>query len=206
MKLTHLIRGAALVALFATALPTPASAQFGLIKKQLKHKIIDAVVDSAASKVFGPAPDSAKGTTARGAATAARDPRASAAQGARAGAPSEGGPQFDDLAVEITPRSLDGLEKYLTELKAARQDPDAPTLPAHTGQNEDPLRIAQYSLMTQRVVAFCATSASSGKGGAALKALGLSSGMYKSYKPTEIAALRPRCARLTALIGEGDAQ
>ncbi len=199
MTITTAARGAALVALFAVALPAPASAQFGFIKKQLKNKIVNAVVDSAASKVFGPA-DSAGGKT----------PGTSAAAGAtratRTGAAAEG-PQFDEFVVEITPRSLDGLEQYLTDLKSGQQTGGAAArASAHASQKQEPSSIVQYSLMTQRVVAFCAAAASSGKGGAALGALAGANGLYKSYTPTEIAALRPRCARLTALMGEGDEQ
>ncbi len=187
MKMMTGIRSAALVALLAAALPAPAHAQFGFIKKQIKEKIVHTLIDSAVSKVAGGPLDSAR--TGAGPAAAATQARPSAAPK---------GPHFDDMVIEITPRSLDVLEKYLKMHKEqAASGRPAPQALAFTPDQ----KTVQFSLMTQRVVAFCSAAAPEGAAGAAMSAMAVANDLQGQYTPTEIATLRPRCHRLMSLLG-----
>ncbi len=202
MKTMTLARAAALVALLA-ALPAPASAQFGFIKKQLKQKIAHAVVDSALSRL-GESPldstdDGAGKAPAKGKAPGTSAAGSTSAPAGR-NAPAAAGPHFDDYVIEITPLSLDRLEKYLVALKT---DGNAEATGAKARATQtDPLGTVQLGLMTQRVMAFCAAAAPQGKGGAVVSALSASNGLYNAYKPSEMAVLRPRCGKLMPLIGD----
>ncbi len=242
MRIVRMARAAALVALFA-ALPAPASAQLGFIKKQLKQKIVQEVVDSALSKVAGQ-DDSAKAAPAAAAGaqdTTARPQGASAAAasgiggflkkrlgsklghaadtaqshgtgqpaGAEQAAPRAGtgkptaaaGPQFDEFVVEITPQSLGQLEKYLATQSAQRNEGEHQAGNIATAfARTDQLSTVRFSLMTQRVVAYCAAT-QPGETAAAMSMYGGGANeLQKSFTPAEIKVLRPRCPSLMALL------
>lgn len=236
MSLKIAARAAALVVILA-ALPAPASAQLGFIKKQLKQKIVHTVVDSALNRVAGPAADSSKAaapavpaestaaapsTSSRvggflkkklgkkilpaadsqgGAATQSSTARAAASPPSSASATGAAaqGVQFDALVVEITPQSLAQLEKFLTAQKAQRDKPEQPAGYAlGIGAGGDPTAIVRFSMMTQRVVAFCSATTDP-QTAAALSMYGSPNELSKSFEPSEIAVLRPRCPKLMSL-------
>ncbi len=244
MRIVTMARAAALVALFA-ALPAPASAQLGFIKKQLKQKIVQEVVDSALSKVAGQ-DDSTKAAPAAAAGaqdTTARPQGASAAAASGIGgflekrlgsklghaadtaqsrgteqpagtgqpAPAAGtgtgrptaaaGPQFDEFVVEITPQSLGQLEKYLATQSAQRNEGEHQAGNIATAfARTDQLSTVRFSLMTQRVVAYCAAT-QPGETAAAMSMYGGGADeLQKSFTPAEIKVLRPRCPSLMALL------
>lgn len=111
MRLRTVARYAICAGLLAGALPAPAAAQFGGLKRKLKEKIINAAADGAADKVFGP--DSSATST-----TAARGP--SAASRARGGATATG-PVFNENMLEITPDVLDRLLRAVAAEEAERK-------------------------------------------------------------------------------------
>ncbi len=121
MKTMTLLRYATLAALLASALPTPASAQFGGLRKKLKEKIINAAVDGAVNKVMGP--DSSASATTPGASRSGSGAPAGATR-ARKGAPPAG-PVFDAETLEITPDVLDRLEKALAAEIGGRKAAEA---------------------------------------------------------------------------------
>lgn len=172
MRLLTTAGSSALIALLIGIMPAPASAQLGFLKKQLKKKVVETVIDTALSKVAGQA-------------VAANQPTDSGAR-VTAGQSLAQAPKFDKYVVEITPQALDHLEKFLT-----------------TKQEKDPQTLVQMSLMTQRVVAFCAAAEPAGGGGAAVSALSTISGLYKAYTAAEMATLKPRCAKIAALFKSG---
>ncbi len=205
MKLLNAARGAALVALFALVAPAPASAQLGsFLKKQLKQKIVHAVVDSAVSKVMGQGEDSSSAATADGTGAPEAPAVPAAAGRALAGMLPKGSNPGGSM-VEITPPVLDKLEKFLAAQKA---DPAGAAKALQEGKTVGPggLTLVQYGMVTERVLFFCATANQSNRGSAALGALSAAAGGYNAYTPIEAAAIRPRCARITALFDAGDSQ
>ncbi len=205
MTLVNAARGAALVALFALVAPAPASAQLGgFLKKQLKNKIVHAVVDSAVSKVMSQSDDSTSATATAGKAAPETPALPAGARRALAGMLPQGSNPGGSM-VEITPPVLDKLEKFLAAQKA---DPEGAAKALREGKNVGPdgLTLVQYGLVTQRVLFFCATANQSNRGSTALGALSAAAGGYNAYTPTEAAAIRPRCARITALFDAGDSQ
>lgn len=94
MNTTHLLRRTALAVMVAAAIPAPASAQIGAIKKKMKEKISQALGADSGSK----------------AAPATGSPRAPAAALV-----------FDDNLLEITPALMDRLEKGLAAEQADRK-------------------------------------------------------------------------------------
>ena len=94
MNTTHLLRRTALAIVLAAAIPAPASAQIGAIKKKMKEKISQALGADSGSKA-APATGSA------------RAPAAALV--------------FGDNLLEITPALLDRLEKGLAAEQADRK-------------------------------------------------------------------------------------
>ena len=105
MNTTHLLRRTALVIVLAAAIPAPASAQIGAIKKKMREKISQALGADSGSKA-APATGSA------------RAPAAAAPGSARAPAATL---ICDDNLLEITPALLDRLEKGLAAEQADRK-------------------------------------------------------------------------------------
>lgn len=110
MKAITLLRYATLAALLAGALPAPAAAQFGSLKRKLKEKIIMTAVEKAVGK------DSSSASS--NPATPGAAPNG--ATRARKGAPAPQGPTFDAYLLQITPDVLDRLERALAAEIAAR--------------------------------------------------------------------------------------
>lgn len=246
MSMMNSVRAAMLVAILA-ALPAPASAQLGFIKKQLKQKIVHTVVDSALNRVAGAPADSTTGAApvvpAESAAPAestaaapgassriggflkkrlgqkvlhapadsgrseagrsATQPAASAGRGsaaARAATAPQKAPAADALVVQITPQALDGLAKFIGQQKAQRDRPEQPAgYAVGMAAGGDPLATVRFSLMMQRVVAFCAATTDA-QTAAMLSMYGNPNEVNKSFEPSEIAVLRPRCPKLMALL------
>lgn len=207
MKLMDAARGAALVALLALVAPAPASAQLGgFLKKQIKQKLVHTVVDSALNKIAGQRADSAsEGKPDGDAAGAPVAPATSNAARRALASVLNQGPIHDDNMIQITPGVLDKLEKFLAAQKA---DPEGAARALREGKNVGPggLTLVQYGLVTERVLFFCATARQSNPGSNALGALATAAGSYNAYTATEIAAIRPRCARIAALFDTADAQ
>ena len=246
MSMKNVVFAAVLAALCA-ALPAPASAQLGFIKKQLKQKIVHTVVDSALNRVAGAPADStptaapvmpaapaqpAESTAATPAASSriggflkkrlgqkvlhapadsgrsrAAEPAAHSAtapgrgsSAARAATAPQKAADADPLVVQITPQALDGLEKFIAQQKAQRDRPEQPAGYAlGMAAGGDPPATVRFSMMTQRVVAFCAATTDP-QTAALLSMYGNPNDVNKSFEPSEIAALRPRCAKLMALL------
>ncbi len=201
MKTLNFARAAAMLAVIALALPAPASAQFGFIKKQIKQKILSAVVDSALNKVAGQPTDSTAATRAPQRSGASGASHTTGATRGTSAAASPEAPQFDEYVIEITPKSLDGLEKYMAAQKGKARSSDRASLQALMGApGGNSLAVVQYSLMTQRVVAYCSTISPSAP---SVAALGMTEKeMEKQFTPSELRTLRPRCQRIMSLMGD----
>lgn len=113
MKTMTLLRYAALATLLAGALPAPASAQFGSLKRRLKERIVEKVVaqmaggDSSSSSASTPTASPATASMAPGEPGRARKPMRTS------GPAREPGPAFDEYVLEMTPDLLDRLARSL---------------------------------------------------------------------------------------------
>lgn len=115
MRTENAMRWAALAVLLAIALPAPASAQFGGLKRKLKEKIINAAVDGAANKALGPDTSAASSAAAPDAGTSAGASRPRASKSA------QDGPQFSEYLPEITADVLERLQRAFAAEAAERK-------------------------------------------------------------------------------------
>lgn len=124
MKTWRVALGAAMAAMIvAMGSPSPAAAQLGGLKKKLKAKLMEAVVEQATAAV-SPKADTAvvypgAGSEAMAVAHAGANP---VVKKPVPGAPARPGPTFTDFLLEMTPELLDRFAKGLAAEQAVRQD------------------------------------------------------------------------------------
>lgn len=124
MRTGRMLRWTVLVAILAALAPAPASAQIGrFIKKRLKEKIAQTVIEAVVPGDTAAAAAGNPQAPAPGAEPAARGSKAAPGRAVKGGTPvaAPSGPAFNEYVLEMTPAVLDKLEQGLAAEAAERQ-------------------------------------------------------------------------------------